>query len=179
MPPFAAEKTTSSPPNPQSPLTPEQQRGFHGLRYFSENPDLRLEVAVEEFPKQDWTTMPTSTGSTQTYRRYGRFRFTVEGQEAELTMYVDDDGGFFLPFVDGLAGTETYAAGRYLEPEPLGEGKFVVDFNLAYNPYCAYNERWSCPVTPYENRLNVPIRAGEKLYAATHADRSGAPQSTD
>lgn len=165
--------------HPQSPLTPDQQRAFQGLRYFPENPDLRLEVAVEEFPKQDWTTMPTSTGSTETYRRYGRFRFTVEGQEAELTMYVDDDGSFFLPFVDALAGTETYAAGRYLEPEPLGEGNFLVDFNLAYNPYCAYNEHWSCPVTPYENRLNVPIRAGEKLYAAAHRDRSGAPNSTD
>jgi uncharacterized protein (DUF1684 family) len=70
----------------------------------------------------------------------------------------------FLPFADALAGVETYGAGRYLEPEPVGDGQFVVDFNLAYNPYCAYNDDWSCPITPRENRLTVPIRAGEKLY---------------
>jgi uncharacterized protein (DUF1684 family) len=87
----------------------------------------------------------------------------VDGQEAELTLYASPHG-FFLPFADSLAGTETYGAGRYLEPEPVGNGKFLVDFNLAYNPYCAYNEAWACPITPWENRLRVPIRAGEKVY---------------
>ncbi|HEY3290725.1 MAG TPA: DUF1684 domain-containing protein, partial [Anaerolineae bacterium] len=73
--------------------------------------------------------------------------------------------GFFLPFVDALAGTETYGAGRYLEPEPIPGGQqFQVDFNLAYNPYCAYNDQWSCPLTPAENRLTVPVRAGEKVF---------------
>lgn len=65
--------------------------------------------------------------------------------------------------MDSLAGTETYPAGRYLEPEELPDGKLLVDFNLAYNPYCAYNEQWSCPLTPFENRLKVSIRAGERL----------------
>jgi len=63
-----------------------------------------------------------------------------------------------------LANKETYPAGRYLEPESLGGGKFLVDFNIAYNPYCAYSDRWSCPLTPFENRLKVPIRAGEKIF---------------
>jgi len=63
-----------------------------------------------------------------------------------------------------LAGSETYPAGRYIEPEQLPNGKFLLDFNFAYNPYCAYNEQWSCPLTPFENRLKVPIRAGEKVY---------------
>ncbi len=72
--------------------------------------------------------------------------------------------GYFLPFVDALAGKETYGAGRYLEPEPLGKGLFLVDFNLAYNPYCAYNDMWSCPISPAENHLKIPIRAGEKLF---------------
>ena len=107
--------------------------------------------------------MQTSTGSEQTYVRFGKFKFTVEGQEAELTIY-SGPHGFFLPFADSLAGAETYGAGRYLEPEPLGKNKFLVDFNLAYNPYCAYNDRWSCPLTPRENRLNVAVRAGEKLF---------------
>ena len=82
-----------------------------------------------------------------------------------MTIYTSDSG-YFLPFVDGLAGKETYPAGRYLEPQALGEGRFLVDFNLAYNPYCAYSEHWSCPLTPFENRLKAPVRAGEKIYAA-------------
>ena len=81
----------------------------------------------------------------------------------ELTVFASGYG-FFLPFVDNLAGSETYPAGRYLEPEPLPDGKYLIDFNQAYNPYCAYNEHWSCPLTPFENRLKVPIRAGEKIF---------------
>jgi uncharacterized protein (DUF1684 family) len=69
-----------------------------------------------------------------------------------------------LPVVDGLAGKETYGAGRYLEPTLAGRGKLLVDFNYSYNPYCAYNENWSCPITPFENRLKIPIRAGEKIF---------------
>jgi len=65
--------------------------------------------------------------------------------------------------VDAGAGVETYPAGRYLEPERLDDGRFHVDFNQAYNPYCAYNDAWNCPITPAENRLKVAIRAGEKL----------------
>jgi uncharacterized protein (DUF1684 family) len=107
--------------------------------------------------------MQTSTGGVQEYTRYGRFKFQVDGQDAELTIY-HNGHGYFLPFVDSLAGKETYPAGRYLEPEALPGNRFFVDFNLAYNPYCAYNEMWSCPITPPENRLQVPIRAGEKLF---------------
>jgi uncharacterized protein (DUF1684 family) len=161
---FQTQKDRFFKSHPQSPLTDEQQRVFEGLRYFPENPDLRFEVMVEEFKEQDEITMPTSTDDARTYTRYGRLRFTVDGQPAELTLYATDQS-FFLPFVDALAGKETYGAGRYLEPEPLGAGRFLVDFNLAYNPYCAYNDAWSCPITPYENRLTVPIRAGEKLFS--------------
>lgn len=148
---------------PDSPLMPEQKREFHGLNYFPENPDLSLEVTVEMLPAGDRVEMQTSTGDVQTYQRYGRFRFEVDGQEAELTIYANRQG-FFLPFVDSLAGKETYPAGRYVEPAPLEDGKFYVDFNYAYNPYCAYNDMWSCPFPPAENRLSVPIRAGEKIF---------------
>ena len=160
---FRAEKDKFFESHPQSPLTPEQKKDFHGLHYFPENPDLRLEIAVEPFAQQDEIEMQTSTGGSQTYARYGRLKFSVGGQPAELTLYAGPYG-YFLPFVDSLANDETYGAGRYLEPEPVGDGKFRVDFNLAYNHYCAYNERWSCPLTPFENRVKVPIRAGEKLY---------------
>lgn len=164
---FRAEKDSFFASHPQSPLTPEQKRNFRGLSYFPENPALRLETAVEPFPQQDEIVMQTSTGGAQTYTRYGRFKFEVEGQEAQLTIYASEHG-FFLPFVDALAGTDTYPAGRYLEPEVLPGGKFLIDFNLSYNPYCAYNERWSCPLTPFENRLKVPIRAGEKNFSQDH-----------
>ena len=162
---FRSEKDEFFRSDPQSPLMPEQQEEFEGLQYFPENAELRLTATVEPFPEQEEITMGTSTGGTRRYTRYGRFQFTVDGQAAELTIY-QAGHGFFLPFVDALAGKETFGAGRYLEPEPLDDTRFLVDFNLAYNPYCAYNEQWSCPITPPENRLSVPIRAGEKLYHA-------------
>ena len=160
---FRKEKDDFFGDHPQSPLTREQKRDFHGLNYFPENDDLRLEVKAEEFPVKERIEMQTSTGDVQIYFRHSRFKFQVEGQDAELTIY-ESENGFFLPFVDSLAGKETYGAGRYLEPEPLPGGRFLIDFNMAYNPYCAYNEQWSCPLTPFENRLKVPIRAGEKLF---------------
>ena len=160
---FRAEKDAFFGSHPQSPLAREQKQDFKGLSYFPENESLRLEVQVEEFPEKISFEMQTSTGSVQTYKKFGKFKFTVDDSEAELTIY-QNEHGFFLPFVDLLANKETYPAGRYLEPEPLAGNHFFVDFNLAYNPYCAYNEMWSCPITPAENRLKVPIRAGEKLF---------------
>lgn len=160
---FRAQKDEFFRTHPQSPLTPEQQQSFEGLRYFPEHPDLRFEATVEPFPTQDEIVMQTSTGDERLYTRYGRLAFQVDGQTAELTIYADRHG-FFLPFADALAGTETYGAGRYLEPQQLDDRTFLIDFNMAYNPYCAYNEQWSCPLTPFENRLRVPIRAGEKLF---------------
>jgi uncharacterized protein len=72
------------------------------------------------------------------------------------------DDRFFVPFMDATSGTETYAAGRYIEAELDANGNIMIDFNEAYNPYCAYSPRWSCPIPPVENRLKVPLRAGEK-----------------
>jgi uncharacterized protein len=164
---FRREKDEFFAHDRQSPLTTQQKRDFHGLNYFPENPDLRLEVKAEELPVKDRVEMQTSTGDVQVYQRHSRFHFNVDGQEAELAIY-ESDSGFFLPFVDALAGKETYPAGRYLEPEPLPGGRFLVDFNVAYNPYCAYNEHWSCPLTPFENRVKVPIRAGEKIFDKEH-----------
>ena len=150
--------------HPQSPLTPAQREVFEKLDYYPEAPELCLEAAVEQFPEQETVEMQTSTGDIQVYQRYGRFTFEVDGQRAALTIFANEHG-FFLPFVDAQAGRETYPAGRYLEPQPAGSGKFLVDFNQAYNPYCAYNENWSCPLTPFENRLQVSIRAGEKIFS--------------
>jgi uncharacterized protein (DUF1684 family) len=146
-----------------SPLDDEQKEHFHGLGYFPENPDLRFRVEVDRFPVGDQIKIQTNTGEVQSYDRYGRFHFTIDGETAELTVF-QNEHGFFLPFADSLAGQETYGAGRYLEPEILTDGRLLIDFNLAYNPFCAYNVKWSCPITPAENRLKVPVRAGEMVY---------------
>ncbi|MEX2143752.1 MAG: DUF1684 domain-containing protein [Anaerolineales bacterium] len=162
---FRKEKDASFANDANSPLTPEQRQRFKGLSYFPENPDLRFELEIEPFREQEQVQLPTSTGDVKTYTRYGRFSFLVEGKQAELTLFTSPHG-FFLLFVDSLAGAETYGAGRYLEPLQSSSGKFLIDFNFAYNPYCAYNEMWNCPIPPAENRLAVPIRAGEKVYDA-------------
>jgi len=149
--------------DPDSPLTPAQRRDFTGLEYFTEAPELSFELPLERIPDQETIQIQTSTGEVQSYQRYGKIHFPVESQIVELTIYANHYG-LFLPFADSLAGVETYPAGRYLEPELLPGGKIWVDFNQAYNPYCAYNDAWSCPLTPFENRLKVPIRAGEKIF---------------
>ncbi len=146
-----------------SPLTHDQRHHFDGLKYFPENEGLALEVKIEEFDDKQRIQMQTTTGDIQEYERFGRFDFEIDGEAAELIVFANEHG-YFLPFVDSLAGKETYGAGRYLEPEITLDGKFVVDFNVAYNPYCAYNENYSCPITPFENRLKVPIRAGEMVF---------------
>ena len=166
---FRQQKDAFFKHQPQSPLTSEQQAKFDGLSYYPYNPDLDLTVTVKPFAQQDLLIMQTTTGDEQHYTRYGNFVFAVDDQEVQLTIYAADYG-FFLPFADSNAGNETYGAGRYLEPEQVGESNiFHVNFNLAYNPYCAYNERWSCPITPSENRLKVPVRAGEKIPAGEWA----------
>lgn len=143
-----------------APLTPAQQDAFDGLRYYPPNADLDLTVKVEPFESSETIRIETTSGDVQQYTRYGRFSFDVDGQTVSLTIY-SGQHGYFLPFVDAGAGSETYGAGRYLEPESLGGTRFHVDFNLAYSPYCAYGPGWSCPITPAENRIPVAIRAGE------------------
>lgn len=155
----------------QSPLDMEQRQAFKGLDYYPENPDLRFEVTVERFGEDEpLIEMQTSTGDVRPYQRWGRIEFTIEGETAALTIYSDPyHGDFFLPFKDATNGRETYGAGRYLDNHRPGlrhlQGdEFEIDFNYAYNPYCAYNENYSCPLPPAENWLKVPIRAGEKKF---------------
>jgi uncharacterized protein (DUF1684 family) len=147
----------------QSPLSAEQKRNFKGLNYYPENPSLRLELKLEKAAKPTPIILQTSTGEIRELMHAGQIHFSVAGQDATLQVY-DDEHGYFLPFVDATAPEETYGAGRYLEPYDLGDGLLNVDFNVAYNPYCAYNERWSCPLPPKENRLKVRIEAGEKKF---------------
>jgi len=163
---FRAAKDRFMRQDPQSPLAEDQRRSFHGLNYYPCNPALRLEVLLDRNVPPGMITLETSTGDAQEYSRAGKIQFSVDGQSAELTIYQSEGGGLFLPVRDATSGKETYGAGRYLEPEPGEEDRVGVDFNYLYNPYCAYNDAWSCPLPPAENWLRVPLRAGEKLFHA-------------
>lgn len=157
--------------HPQSPLTHEQAHTFSGLNYYDPNPEMIVTAPVESFGADEpLIEMQTSTGAIQHYRRWGRVAFMVEGQEAIVTLYADPDGqALFLPFRDATNGAETYGAGRYLDSHRPGlrvvtGDQVEIDFNYAYNPYCAYNENFSCPLPPRDNWLTAPIRAGEKDF---------------
>jgi uncharacterized protein (DUF1684 family) len=149
--------------HPNSPLNMEQKENFTGMKYFPEDPDLDLVVEVERFDLQEVVPLETTTGEERIFTRYGRFQFEVEGQEAELTIF-SGDKGYLLPFKDSLAGEETYPIGRYVEIRQLRDGRFEINFNMAYNPFCAYRDGFSCIITPEENHLDVPIRAGEMIF---------------
>jgi len=111
----------------------------------------------------------TSTGTRQAYMRYGAFTFEIEGRSLKLIVYKSAEDhpysrSLFIPFSDETSGRETYAAGRYLDLEEQGGDDYELDFNMAYNPYCAYSEEYTCPLPPAENKLSVRILAGEKNY---------------
>jgi uncharacterized protein len=166
---FRAEKDHVFAHNPDSPLTEDARHAFKGLAYFDENPSLIIRATIDRNVEVGDVSMATSTGEEQLYRRYGVVRFNVDGQAAELTLYASDDSDeLFVPFRDATSGHETYGAGRYLEVHAHGDD-VAIDFNYAYNPNCAYDPAWSCPVPPVENWLKVPIRAGEKAFAGVPA----------
>ena len=157
--------------HPQSPLDDDQRAAFEGLNYFEDNEDLALVVEVARFADDEpLLEMSTNTGETRLYRRWGRFSFEVEGEEATLSIYSDVEGEeLFMPFRDATNGSESYGAGRYMDSYRPGlrllpDGRMEIDFNYAYNPYCAYSKQYSCPLPPRENWLSVPIRAGEKKF---------------
>jgi uncharacterized protein (DUF1684 family) len=147
----------------QSPLPPDDRPGFEGLDYYDPNPELVFTLPVEPADGAE-VRVQTSDGSVRRYRRLGRVTFAVDGEAATLALYSTGHPGLFVPFRDATSGTDTYGAGRYLDVEPNGDGTVTIDFNYAYNPFCAYDDAYSCPLPPGENWLTVPIRAGEKTY---------------
>ena len=110
----------------------------------------------------------TSKGTKQAYMKHGTFTFQLQGAKLRLFVYKSAEDPFarslFIPFSDETSGSETYKAGRYLDLEEQGGDDYELDFNLAYNPYCAYNDRYTCPIPPRENKLPIKILAGEKNY---------------
>lgn len=159
---FQEQKDAFFREHPQSPLSTSQKHNFTGLEYYPYDPSLAFELPLIPYENPSEILMQTNSNVLKPFVRLGKIEFTVGGIPAQLTVY-QADYGLFLPFVDANAGVETYSTGRYLEPE-VGVGNRVwVDFNFAYNPFCAYSMDYVCPITPSENRLTVPIRAGEKI----------------
>jgi uncharacterized protein len=156
--------------HPQSPVAPEQRSAYEGPHLYAYDPAWSLTATTE--PVEPRTlNIATSTDDTTAFRRFGRAHFTHAGEDMTLELYWLEayGGGLFVPFADATSGTETYGAGRYLldtvKGADLGErdGRLVLDFNFAYQPSCAYDPRWTCPLTPPANRLPVAVRAGERV----------------
>ncbi|MDQ4043862.1 MAG: DUF1684 domain-containing protein [Chloroflexota bacterium] len=150
--------------HPNSPLTEEQKAEFEGLRYFPENPDMNLTLEIDESGEGigEKIQFGTLSGEVKDFVRVGRIHFESNGQPVTLSVFKDTERGrYFVPFRDGTAGDESYSVGRYIDPKARPDGRLVVDFNMAYNPYCAYNTGWTCPIPPFENITKARIPAGE------------------
>ena len=153
---------------PDSPIPEQERTRFRGLKYFPQSSDYRVKARLTKSDKPEVVTMTTSKGTIRPYLKYGVFSFELQGKKLQLHAYkaADDphDQSLFVPFADETSGKETYGAGRYLDIEESHGDDYVLDFNLAYNPYCEYNENYVCPFPPKDNRLPVAIKAGERNY---------------
>ncbi|MGH2487299.1 MAG: DUF1684 domain-containing protein [Ktedonobacterales bacterium] len=181
---FRAGKDDLFTRHPQSPFGPEELATFAGLRYFPYDAALRVEATLTPLTEAETDDLPASGAHAMRFRRAARLEFALDGASASLLVYWIDvyGGGLFLPFRDATSGYETYGGGRYLFDTVKGSdflrldgqertmgymgGRVLLDFNYAYNPSCAYDARWVCPLAPNENRLPMRIRAGERMYHA-------------
>ena len=152
----------------QSPLSSKEREKFIQLDYYPVNPDYYFELELKEYSEKEILEIQDTGGKQRKFLRWGEFRFEIGGEEQVLQAYKSspDEDRLFVPFRDATSGTETYGAGRYLDLESTRDcttdGKWILDFNKAYNPWCAYSENYTCPFVPPENWLKVQIHAGEK-----------------
>ncbi len=143
---------------------------FTGLKYFPINEKYRVNAKLTQIDQKKSVSLPTSDGKVKTYLEYAYAEFELDGVKNKLLILEIRDigpyrGTLFLAFADKTSAAETYGAGRYLDIRKVpGASSITLDFNEAYNPYCAYNDNYSCPFPPKENILEVAINAGEKTY---------------
>lgn len=169
---FRADQDKLFKTHQQTALTHEQVADFSSLKYYPYDPAYRFTLPVERISDQDIVTINLHDDGPTRLKPFGRINFEVSAQIVHLTLFwiMGYGGGIFLPFKDLTSGTETYAGGRYLldtiKGADLGwEGdRLIVDFNFAYNPSCAYNARWHCPLPPSENHLPIAIPVGEMRF---------------
>ena len=154
----------------KDPIPADKRNVLLPLRYYPPDASYTVAAALRLGQERPVVLMPTSTGTIRKYERVGVLEFTFQGQSLSLGAFIEagtrEIEGLFVPFVDATSGKETYPAGRYLDIPPTTTGLYEIDFNKAYNPYCAYNATYECPYPPPSNRLKVEIRAGEKAPGA-------------
>lgn len=154
----------------QSPIPVGDQDRFKSLAYYPPNPDYYFELELHEHSQKKMLKIEDTQGNARNFIRWGEFHFKVGDEECKVQAYKSDprEDRLFIPFRDATSGKKTYGAGRYLDLSPeehlTAAGKWILDFNRAYNPWCAYNNNYACPYVPPENWLKVKILAGEKKY---------------
>ena len=169
---FQAELNKSYADSLKSPLMKEDLKAFKGLDFFPLNDKYIVEAKFVRTKKEKAFGMKTTTSRTPLYVKYGELHFTIDGKDLKLNVYKNIDLSkksgyedyFFLPFSDLTCGKESYIGGRYVDMRMQKGKTWAIDFNKAYNPYCAYNYEYSCPIVPLENDLDIEINAGVKKF---------------
>ncbi|MGI9543439.1 MAG: DUF1684 domain-containing protein [Cyclobacteriaceae bacterium] len=163
-----AEKDNYMRTDPESPLPESLKADFTGLSYYPIDENYKVKASLQKIERQELLTMATNDGKEEQYIKYAYANFKIDGKEQKLLLLqpyqTDEDDYLFLAFGDGTSGGQTYGGGRYLDLEMTSKKHITLDFNLAYNPFCAYSDGYSCPLPPAENLLERPIRAGEKDF---------------
>jgi uncharacterized protein (DUF1684 family) len=155
-----------------SPLKDKDRKNFKGLEFFKVDSSFVVTAKFERTPDETPFEMKTTTDRLPVYVKYGVITFNLKGNDYQLNVYQNQDvnkkEGFedylFLPFLDDTNGEESYGGGRYIDLKIPESDELVIDFNKAYNPYCAYNEKYSCPIVPRENYLALKVEAGVKVF---------------
>jgi uncharacterized protein len=165
-----AAKDESFKTDKDSPIPEDKKATLLPLAYFPIDESYAVPASLVPAAERTRLQVPTSTGKIREIERVGTLKFSLKGQSLQLTAFLELDdpraNRLFVPFSDLTSGAETYPAGRYMELDPTPTGIYVVDFNIAYHPYCYYSPEYDCPYPPKENRLSTPIRAGEKMQKA-------------
>lgn len=157
----------------KSPLTKKGLKNFKGLAFFKIDDKYKVKAKIVKTPDAPTFSFPTTTSRVAVYQKYGVVSFSIDGKDFELAIYQDENptekykNNLFLPFLDKTNGKTSYEGGRFIDvltTDESEDGTIVIDFNSAYNPYCAYSDRYSCPITPRDNYLDFEIEAGVMAY---------------
>jgi uncharacterized protein (DUF1684 family) len=165
------EKNEEFKTSDDAPLTEEQKEAFTKLSYFPIAEKYKVRAELHKNPREQKVKIAITDGSQREYLVFGNAHFHLEGKEHDVTVYkpVKEDADYlFIPFYDETSADLSYGGGRYVEPELIDGGTLEIDFNTAYNPYCAYNHKYRCPIPPQDNNLRVAILAGEKIPEFAH-----------
>jgi len=169
---FQKELNSSFKDVTRSPLLKDDRQNFISLDFFDFDSSYVVKAILKPYLKDSIFDMKTNTDRMHTYNKFGKIKFNLDGTYFELNVYKDQElindqpniDDLFLPFYDNTNGITTYSGGRYIDLKFSKDSIISIDFNKAYNPYCVYNYRFSCPIVPIENYISLEINAGVKDY---------------